>query len=112
MGSILAASWNICLCVASYPRLSKALLNAGELLASFPETEFLGGLGSFLFILFLESCFMGLLEGVSSSVWILKQLFFSSQCSVVMIKQQLMRKGGEASLESEWRIRKKEKYAT
>lgn len=34
------------------------------------------------------------------------QLIFFSQRSIIIIKQQLMRKGGEASLEGEWRIKK------
>lgn len=34
------------------------------------------------------------------------QLIFFSQCSAIVIKQ-LIRKGGEASLEAEWRIKKK-----
>lgn len=41
MGSVLAVSWNIHFCVTSYP--SKALLDSGESLASFPGSGVLGG---------------------------------------------------------------------
>lgn len=54
----------------------------------------------------LASNFMGTSRGdIEFSVDFYATHFFS-QCSITMMKQPLMRKGGEISLEREWRINK------
>lgn len=54
----------------------------------------------------LASNFMGTSRGDIEFTVDFYATHFFSQCSITMMKQPLMRKGGEISLEREWRINK------